>query len=54
METTNKKSTTTRFFRVLLIATMPLTYHFITDIYKIGVKDGKATEQVLAKQGLKK
>ncbi|HTD99909.1 MAG TPA: hypothetical protein VK668_11530 [Mucilaginibacter sp.] len=38
------------FITSLLIGLVPFGYHFAKDIFKMGVKDGKATQQVLAKK----
>jgi hypothetical protein len=44
------KTKSKTFLRTLLIAGIPFIYHFTKDIFKIGIKDGKATQQVLAKK----
>jgi len=46
MNNTNKAA---RFLTILIISLTPLAYRFATDIFKIGIKDGKATKAAMAR-----
>jgi hypothetical protein len=50
MEHPYKKSSIAKVSGAAAILIGMFTYHFVSDIFKIGIKDGKATKEILAKQ----
>jgi hypothetical protein len=50
MELHSKKSSVAKAGGAAAIMLGMFCYHFTSDIFKIGIKDGKATKELLARQ----